>query len=280
MLGAYTLSDSSVLDLAKPQLMGILNVTPDSFSDGGLFIGCDAAIERARSMVAEGASIIDVGGESTRPGARPVSVQEEIRRIIPIIEAISTSLEVTVSIDTSKPEVMAAALAAGASMINDVQALGSPAAIEVAANSDVPICLMHMIGTPQTMQQNPEYKDVVSEVIVFLQSRIAACISAGIARERLIIDPGFGFSKTLQHNLELAQNLDRLCSLGLPILVGVSRKSMFGAILDADIDKRLYGCLGMTALLLGKGASIFRTHDVAPTRDVLKVVQAMRDSGR
>lgn len=268
-----------MLDLysQRPHLMGILNVTPDSFSDGGLFIGCDAALRQAQRMVEQGATIIDVGGESTRPGADPVSVEEEIRRVIPVIEAISASLDVVISIDTSKPDVMSAALAAGATMINDVLALTNPGALDVAANSDVPICLMHAAGTPQTMQTSPHYENVVAEVITFLQERVTACVEAGIARERLVVDPGFGFGKTLEHNLELAQNLERFSCLSLPILVGVSRKSMFGAILDAEVDQRLYGSLAMTALLLDKGASIVRTHDVAATRDVMKVVAAMSE---
>ncbi|MBL4851773.1 MAG: dihydropteroate synthase [Gammaproteobacteria bacterium] len=262
--------------------MGILNVTPDSFSDGGLFVGCDAALTQVSLMVEQGATIIDVGGESTRPGATAVSADEEIQRVVPVIKAIRAAQrsfsDVVISVDTSKPDVMTAALTAGASMINDVRALMAPGALEVVAKCNVPVCLMHAMGSPQTMQSNPHYVDVVTEVMAFLQDRITACIDAGIARERLIIDPGFGFGKTLQHNLELAQNLDRLGSLGLPILVGVSRKSMFGAILDADVDQRLFASLAMTTLLLDKGASIVRTHDVAPTRDVLNVVQAMRDS--
>jgi len=270
-----------MLDLTKPQLMGILNVTPDSFSDGGLFIGRDAALAQVRLMVEQGATIIDIGGESTRPGANAVSAEEEIGRVVPVIKAIRAAgrsfSDVVISVDTSKPDVMTAALTAGASMINDVQALMAPGALEVVAKCNVPICLMHTMGSPQTMQSSPHYVDVVTEVMAFLQDRITACIDAGIARERLIIDPGFGFGKTLQHNLELAQNLDQLGSLGLPILVGVSRKSMFGAILDADVDQRLFASLAMTTLLLDKGASIVRTHDVAPTRDVLKVVQAMCD---
>ncbi len=265
-----------MIDLNTPRLMGILNVTPDSFSDGGLFVGPDAALIRARAMVEQGASIIDVGGESTRPGAEPVAAQVEIQRVVPVIEAITAALEVTVSIDTSKPEVMQAALAAGAGMINDVRALSHPGTLEVARNSDVPVCLMHAVGTPQTMQTNPQYNDVVSDVMVFLADRIRTCVEAGIARERLIIDPGFGFGKTLAHNLALAQHLDQFVSLGLPVLIGVSRKSFFDAILHASIQERLYGCLAMTALLLDKGATIVRTHDVAATHDVLKVVQALR----
>lgn len=258
--------------------MGILNVTPDSFSDGGLFVGCDAALEQARRMVAEGATIIDVGGESTRPGASPVSAADEIQRVVPVIEALSDSLDVLISIDTSKPEVMTAALAAGAGMINDVRALQNDGAQKVLVNSNVPVCLMHAVGTPQTMQLNPVYQDVVDDVYNFLAQRVAACIEAGIARERLIIDPGFGFGKKLDHNLTLARHLDRFLSLDLPLMAGVSRKSLFGAILDAEVADRLYGCLGMTALLLDKGAAIIRTHDVAPVRDVIKVVAAVQSA--
>ena len=267
-----------MIDLRRPQVMGILNVTPDSFSDGGLFVGQDAALEQARKMVAEGASIIDVGGESTRPGAEPVSVAEEIRRVIPIIELIANNLDTNISIDTSKAEVMQAALDTGANMINDVQALLNHGCLEVACNSDVPVCLMHSKGTPQTMQKNPSYRDVLADVFDYLSERIDTCIKAGIDRNRLVIDPGFGFGKTLQHNLALAKNLDRFKSFKLPILVGVSRKSMFGALLDAEVDERLYGSLAMTALLIDKGATIIRTHDVAATVDTLKVVQAINEN--
>ncbi|NOX27904.1 MAG: dihydropteroate synthase [Gammaproteobacteria bacterium] len=278
--------DSAVgitLDTSKPQLMGILNVTPDSFSDGGLFVGHNKALTHVELMIEQGACIIDIGGESTRPGAKTVSIDNEIQRVVPIIEAIRASSQYTVatipiSIDSSKPEVMAAALAAGASMINDVRALTLPGALEVAANSDVPICLMHAQGSSKTMQSDPQYNDVVADVMGFLQKRVSVCVEAGITRDRLIIDPGFGFGKTLNHNLALAQNLDRFQSLSLPILVGVSRKSMFGAILNAEVDERLYGSLAMTALLLNKGASIVRTHDVAATRDAIKVVTAMLDT--
>ncbi len=271
------------LDTSKPQLMGILNVTPDSFSDGGLFVAHNKALAHVELMIEQGACIIDIGGESTRPGAKTVSIDDEIQRVVPIIEAIRASSQhavatIPISIDSSKPEVMAAALAAGASMINDVRALTLPGALEVAANSDAPICLMHAQGSSKTMQSDPQYNDVVADVMGFLQKRVSVCVEAGITRDRLIIDPGFGFGKTLNHNLALAQNLDRFQSLSLPILVGVSRKSMFGAILNAEVDERLYGSLAMTALLLNKGASIVRTHDVAATHDVIKVVTAMLDT--
>lgn len=266
-----------VVDASHPQIMGVLNVTPDSFSDGGLFLSPAAAVHRAREMVAEGATIIDVGGESTRPGASPVPLQEELDRVIPVIEAIHAALDVTISIDTSKPQVMAAAVAAGARLINDVRALCEEGAMRFAAESGVAVCLMHAQGAPRTMQQAPVYANVVEEVYGFLQQRVASCLKAGIARERLIVDPGFGFGKTLRHNLALARDLHRFQDLGLPILVGVSRKSMFGAILGAGVHQRLYGSLAMTALLLERGATIVRTHDIAATLDVIKVVSAVAD---
>lgn len=258
--------------------MGILNVTPDSFSDGGLFVDADSALVQAKTMVAEGASIIDVGGESTRPGAEPVSAIDEIQRVVPVIEKIAAHLDTTISIDTSKAEVMQAALDAGANMINDVRALSNEGCLSVARDRDVPICLMHSKGMPRTMQKNPVYKDVVSDVFNYLSERISVCVEAGIDRQRLVVDPGFGFGKTLDHNLALAKQLDRFKSLELPILVGVSRKSMFGAILDAEVEDRLHGCLAMTALLIDKGATIIRTHDVAATVDALKTVQAINNN--
>ncbi len=255
--------------------MGILNVTPDSFSDGGLFVDLHQALAQATKMVADGATIIDVGGESTRPGATSVSVGEEIQRVVPVIELITDKLDVMVSIDTNKSKVMRAALAAGASMINDVRALRNDGCIDVALEYDVPICLMHAQGEPQTMQQDPQYENVVDDVYAFLSERIEFCLNAGIKQDRLVLDPGFGFGKTLQHNLALADELDKFMSLGCPLLVGVSRKSMFAKILDKKVDDRLFGSLAMTALLLDRGAAIIRTHDVAETMDVVKVVQAI-----
>ncbi|PLX54862.1 MAG: dihydropteroate synthase [Chromatiales bacterium] len=264
-----------LLDLSRPVVMGILNVTPDSFSDGGAYPDTAQAAARARQMVEEGAELIDVGGESTRPGAAAVDSETEISRVVPVIEAIRASCDAVISIDTSKPEVMQAAVAAGAAFINDVRALREPGALEVAASLEVPVCLMHMQGQPRTMQDAPDYDDVVTDVAAFLGERVESCCRAGMARERLVIDPGFGFGKTLRHNLLLLNNLHRLTEFGLPVLVGISRKSMIGAILDRAVDQRLYGSLAAATISLMKGASIIRTHDVAPTVDALRVVTAL-----
>lgn len=264
------------LDLTQPRVMGILNITPDSFSDGGDFLSPDIALERARQMAAEGADIIDVGGESTRPGAQPVSEREELQRVLPVIRAITAELSLPVSVDTSKPNVMRAAVAAGARMINDVQALCAPGALEAAREAKVPVCLMHMQGEPRTMQQDPGYGEVVGDIITFLQDRIRACEQAGIPRRYLILDPGFGFGKTLAHNLRLLKELRRIAELGLPLLVGISRKSMLGTLLDgAPASERLYGSLAAAVLAVERGASIVRVHDVKPTVDALRVVQAV-----
>lgn len=263
------------LDLSRPVVMGILNVTPDSFSDGGAYPDPALAAARALQMVEEGAAVIDVGGESTRPGAAAVDGDSEIARVVPVIEAIRGSCDVPVSIDTSKPEVMRAAVAAGASFINDVRALREPGALEAAASLKVPVCLMHMRGEPRTMQDAPEYDNVVSDVMAFLAERIDTCLRAGFLRERLVLDPGFGFGKTLQHNLLILNNLQRLTEFELPVLVGISRKSMIGAILDRPVDQRLYGSLAAATISLLKGASIIRTHDVAPTVDAVRVVTAL-----
>jgi dihydropteroate synthase len=267
------------LDLSRPRVMGILNVTPDSFSDGGDFVSPQAAVARARRMVEEGADIIDVGGESTRPGAQPVTEEAELERVIPVIEAIASELPVVISIDTSKPRVMGEAVAAGAGMINDVMALQEPGALEAACDSGAPVCLMHMQGRPRTMQQDPHYDDVVQEVMTFLRRRVETCVATGIPRERLLLDPGFGFGKLLVHNLQLLANLSRFQDLGLPLLVGISRKSMIGAILgDAPVDERLYGSLAAAVLAVEQGAAILRVHDVKPTVEALKVVQAVADT--
>ena len=263
------------LDLSRPRVMGILNITPDSFSDGGDFLSPDAALERAHRMVEEGAAIIDVGGESTRPGARSVSEAEELDRVIPVVEGIARELPVPVSIDTSKPGVMRAAAAAGAGLINDVQALRVPGALEAASDLGVPVCLMHMQGPPRTMQDAPAYVDVVAEVQSFLAERIACCVAAGTPRDRLMVDPGFGFGKTLEHNLTLLKNLRDLSVLDVPLLVGVSRKSMIGALLDAPTDQRLYGSLAAAVLAASQGAKIIRAHDVKPTVDALAVATAV-----
>jgi dihydropteroate synthase len=259
--------------------MGILNITPDSFSDGGDFVSPGAALEQARRMVAEGADMVDVGGESTRPGAQPVAEQAELERVIPVIEAIASELPVAISVDTSKPRVMSEAVAAGAGMINDVMALQEPGALEAARDTGAPVCLMHMQGRPRTMQQNPEYHDVVEEVATFFRQRVEACVATGIPRERLLLDPGFGFGKLLVHNLQLLGNLGRFKGFGLPLLVGISRKSMIGAILgDAAVDERLYGSLAAAVLAAEQGVAIIRVHDVKPTVEALKVVQAVADT--
>ena len=260
------------LVLDRPRVMGILNVTPDSFSDGGRYLDPGAAVERAWRMVEEGADIIDVGGESTRPGAAPVPPEEELRRVVPVIEAVAAKLPVPVSVDTSKPEVMGAAVAAGAGLVNDVRALRAPGALEAAAELGVPVCLMHMQGEPRTMQRAPAYRDVVAEVRAFLLERVAACEAAGIPRERILIDPGFGFGKTLEHNLALMRRLDAFVETGLPVLVGVSRKSMIGALLgDAPVERRLHGSVAAAVVAACKGAAIVRVHDVAPTVEALRV---------
>ncbi len=256
--------------------MGILNVTPDSFSDGGDFTTCETALQHARRMVAEGADLIDVGGESTRPGARPVSVEEELDRVVPVIEALAAELAVPVSVDTSKPEVMRAAVAAGAGLINDVAALRRPGALAAASALGVPVCLMHMQGEPGTMQQDPTYGDVVADVANFLAERIAACGAAGIPRERLLVDPGFGFGKTLGHNLALLRGLPRLAALGVPVLAGLSRKSMIGALLGGvPVGERLHGSVAAAVLAVERGAAIVRVHDVGPTVQALRVLAAV-----
>jgi dihydropteroate synthase len=260
--------------------MGILNLTPDSFSDGGRFTAPARSIARAREMVEEGAAIIDVGGESTRPGAPDVSVEEELARVVPVIEAIATRLDVPVSVDTSKPEVMRAAVAAGAGLINDVRALQEPGALEAAAELGVPVCLMHMQGRPRTMQDAPRYGDVVAEVRDFLLERATGCEAVGIPRERILLDPGFGFGKTLEHNLRLLASVDRLVATGYPVLVGMSRKSMIGQILEgAPVEERLHGSVAAALIAAMKGARILRVHDVKPTVDALRVFAAMQQVG-
>jgi len=254
--------------------MGILNVTPDSFSDGGRFAGGERAIEHACSMVDDGADIIDVGGESTRPGAQPVAEREELDRIVPVIEALMPELarrSVPLSVDTRQTGVMRAAIAAGASMINDVAALRAPGAIDAVRRSDAAVCLMHMQGDPSTMQIAPTYVDVVAEVRAFLAERADACVQAGIARERIVIDPGFGFGKTRAHNVELLRGLPELASLGFPVLVGLSRKSAIGALTKRDVGDRLAGSLAAALAAVARGAAIVRVHDVRETVDALKV---------
>jgi len=257
--------------------MGILNITPDSFSDGGVFFVPEQAVAHASRMVEEGAAIIDVGGESTRPGAPSVSVDGELRRVIPVIEALHASLSVPVSIDTRKPEVMQAAVAAGAGLINDVNALQAPGAVELAARLGVPVCLMHMQGTPESMQERPEYGDVVSEVTEFLADRAQLCMQQGIAREQILLDPGFGFGKTTRHNLLLLQHLEQLVVVGFPVLAGLSRKSMIGQTLGLPVDKRLYPGVALAVLAVWKGAAIVRCHDVRETREAIRMCEAVRD---
>jgi len=267
------------LDLAQPRIMGVLNVTPDSFSDGGDFFSLDRAVERAQQMVEDGAAIIDVGGESTRPGAAAVPLEEELRRVVPVIEALRPVLTVPISIDTRKPEVMRAAVAAGAGLINDVNALQAGGTLEAAAGLNVPVCLMHMQGGPETMQDTPAYRDVVIEVGDFLAARAAACLDAGIARERILLDPGFGFGKTVEHNLQLLRHLDRLVARGFPVLVGLSRKSLIGKLLDLPVDRRLAPSIALAVLAVWQGAAIVRAHDVRATREAILMCQAVRDIG-
>lgn len=255
--------------------MGVLNITPDSFSDGGRFTVVKTAIQQALKMVNLGASIIDVGGESTRPNATPVSSAEEINRIVPVIEGIRSSCNVAISIDTSKPEVMKAAVQAGANLINDVYALQRPGALEAAADLGVHVCLMHMQANPQTMQDNPNYSNVIDEVDYFFTQRISACEEAGINRDKIIIDPGFGFGKTLQHNLSLLAQLELFKRHGCPILAGISRKSMLGQILNKEVEDRLVGSVAAALLAVINGASIVRVHDVAETVDALKIYNAV-----
>ena len=267
------------LDLSVPRVMGVLNVTPDSFSDGGRFARLPLALERAREMVAEGAAIIDVGGESARPGALPVGVEEELRRVLPVVEALAAELPVPISVDTGTPKVIREAVAVGAGLVNDVRALRVPGALEAAAAAGVPVCLMHMQGEPGTMQASPRYDDVVGEVVRFLEERVAACEAQGIPRSRILLDPGFGFGKTLEHNLRLLHRLDRVAAVGLPVLVGMSRKSMFGALLDAPVHRRLYGGLAAAVVAVMRGARVVRTHDVRATVEALAVVSAVMDAG-
>ncbi|AHF65935.1 MULTISPECIES: dihydropteroate synthase [Pseudomonas] len=267
-----------VLDLARTHVMGILNATPDSFSDGGRYSQLDAALRHAEAMVLAGATLIDVGGESTRPGAPPVSPAEELERVAPVVEAIGRELDVIVSVDTSTPEVMLETARLGAGLINDVRSLGRPGALEAAARTGLPVCLMHMLGEPGNMQDDPRYTDLVGEVSAFLQERMTQCAAAGIDRERIILDPGFGFAKTLDHNLSLFKHMEVLHALGRPLLVGVSRKSMIGTVLGRPVGERLYGGLALAALAMAKGARILRVHDVAETADVVRMIAAVESA--
>jgi dihydropteroate synthase len=271
------------LDLRNPNIMGVLNITPDSFSDGGELWSNhrpnrDRIVQRAQRMVADGATVLDVGGESTRPGAQPVSAQEEIDRVLPVIEWLTIELDAVLSVDTSNPVLMQHAVHAGAGMINDVRALTAPGAIAAAAALTVPVVLMHMQGTPDTMQQAPHYGDVCAEVCTALRDRVNACEQAGIARNRIIVDPGFGFGKTLAHNLSLLKHLSTLAAMGLPVLAGLSRKSMIGAITGRPVDQRLAGSVALALLAAQNGARLLRVHDVAETADALTLWTAMKEA--
>jgi dihydropteroate synthase len=269
----------SVLTISsKLQIMGVINTTPDSFSDGGKFDTLDKAVAQARQMIATGADILDIGGESTRPGSQAVDEQQEIARTIPLITAIRQFSAIPISIDTNKSAVMRAAVDAGADIINSIWALRLGDSLRVAAELEVPVCLMHMQGTPDTMQQNPSYQDVVAEVLEFLQARIDAALTAGIAAHNIIVDPGFGFGKTLEHNLLLLKFLPAFRKLGVQVLVGMSRKGMIGAILDKPADQRLYGSLSAAVIAAMQGADILRVHDVAETADALAIVRALGEA--
>ena len=270
------------LALDRPLVMGIINVTPDSFFDGGRHADAGAAVARAHRLIDEGADLVDIGGESSRPGAVRVSVDEELARVLPVLEAL-TDLAVPISLDTTRPEVMREALARGATMINDITALASPGAIETIAASDAAVCLMHMQGEPQTMQDNPVYTDVVAEVCTFLAARAAACVAAGIAHDRIVVDPGFSFGKKTTHNLRLLAHLEAIVGLGYPVLVGLSRKSSLGRITGETPADRLPASVAGALLAVQRGAAIVRAHDVAATRDMLAVLAAVerqdRDAG-
>lgn len=269
---------SRVLDLSSPQVMGILNVTPDSFSDGGHYTSVSAALIHAEQMIKAGATLIDIGGESTRPNAAVISVQEELDRVAPVVDAIAKRFDIIISVDTSTPEVMLETAQLGAGLINDVRSLQRKGALTAAKNTGLPVCLMHMRGEPRTMQQYTHYDDLLTEVKNFLTERSNMCQQAGINKELILIDPGFGFAKNLHQNLLLFRHMDELLSLGYPLLVGVSRKSMIGGILNKDIADRLYGSLALAALALTKGASILRVHDVAATVDIVKMIKAIESA--
>ncbi|NLQ17635.1 dihydropteroate synthase [Marinomonas sp. M1K-6] len=260
------------LDLSLPHVMGILNVTPDSFSDGGAFDSLEAALRQSEKMIEEGASIIDVGGESTRPGAAPVSTQQEIDRVLPVVEAIKKRFDTIVSVDTSTPEVIRGAALLGAGLINDVRALEREGALQAAVETLLPICLMHMKGVPQTMQRQPDYAAVVDDVMQYLLSRVAECSAAGIDKSRLILDPGIGFGKNLPHNLSLLHHTEKFKALGFEILIGLSRKTMIGDVLNLPVEERLYGTMGANASAYAKGARIFRVHDVRPHVEMLALM--------
>jgi dihydropteroate synthase len=266
---------AKTLDLSTPVVMGVLNVTPDSFSDGGRFLSPAAAIEQGLRLAAEGAALIDVGGESTRPGAAPVSVAEELARVVPVVRALSERTTAVISVDTSKPQVMQAAAAAGAGLINDVRALREPGALAAARASGCAVCLMHMQGEPGTMQQAPSYRDVLTEVQAFLGERVDACLAAGLQPDQLLIDPGFGFGKTFEHNLTLLRGLAELARADVPLAVGLSRKALLGKLTGRAAHERLYGSVALAVIAALHGARLIRAHDVAATVDALKVVAAL-----
>lgn len=265
------------LNLSYPVVMGILNTTPDSFSDGGKYRQLDSALMQAETMLSDGAAILDIGGESTRPGAEEVTAEEELDRIIPLIEAVRQRFDCVISVDTCKTTVMSAAVQAGADMINDIRALQDEGAVELAASLQVPVCLMHMQGAPRTMQHAPEYQNVTEDVYQFLLQRVAICENAGIPRSQLILDPGFGFGKNLQHNYQLLQHLDTFIKTGLPVLAGMSRKSMIGQLLNVSVNERLAGSLACATIAALKGAQIIRVHDVKETVQAVRVAAAVRD---
>ena len=273
-----SLPRNRTLDLTKPIIMGIVNVTPDSFSDGGNYNSVESAFKQAMRLIEEGAGILDIGGESTRPGAPDVALQEELLRVIPVIKRIREASDCVISIDTSKAAVMEAAIEAGADIINDVRALQEPGALEVAAkHPDVPVCLMHMQGQPRTMQTNPTYENLISEIYQFFEERVLTCSKAGINQNRIILDPGFGFGKTLNHNFEILEKFNEFSTLGLPLLAGLSRKSMFGQLLNRETSERVAASLAGALLCAQKGAHIIRVHDVQETADVIGVWQAARN---
>ncbi len=266
------------LDLTFPSIMGVVNVTPDSFSDGGRFLAADAALEQALTLVREGASIVDIGGESTRPGSEPVSADEELRRVLPVIEALAGSVGVPISVDTMKADVARRALAAGATIINDVSALRyDDAMVDVVAGTGCPVCIMHMQGMPKTMQEDPRYDDVVGEVLRFLEERLAYLAGRGVREEQVMVDPGIGFGKTVAHNLALLDGLSRFTALGRPVLLGASRKRFLGAILGAEPGERVIGTVATTVIGFLAGAHVFRVHDVKPNFEALRVALAVRE---
>ena len=267
------------LDMDRCHVMGIINVTPDSFSDGGRYNSVDLALQRAREMVSAGAAFLDVGGESTRPGAAPVSEQEELDRVCPVVEAIAKELDVVISVDTSTPSVIRESARLGAGLINDIRALEREGALEAAVVSGLPVCLMHMKGDPETMQQNPEYRHVLRDVATYLMDRVRTAEAAGIPPEKILLDPGFGFGKTLEHNLRLLAALEQLRVLGYPLLIGMSRKTMLGQITGRDVGERLPASLAVATISALKGASIIRVHDVRETVDAVRVVEAVRGQG-